>query len=143
MSASNPKDCQVDPTSFGGLSWETNRIVKPSADFRGRSGLCFYFCDGHFLDWPDLSTFFYDDLFRAGFVSTYGASNIRDDFAESTAYFVTSLVRGATYMIQMPDGRRYNVMEEIRSTKTNAKIEFIRDLVSKPDIVLGGTIDYL
>lgn len=79
------RECQVSvaPESWGAFSWQRHRQVLPHKNFPGRDKLCFYDCQSYMSSAEMLE--FYDGLRQSDFISSYGASNMMDDFAEAWA----------------------------------------------------------
>ena len=132
------KDCEMDTIGFGHFSWKTTFQILPEVDFLERIGLCFYQCNGKFLDWSKSSTV-YEDLFQHGFISLYSSTNSADDFAESVAYYNLSQIKNGQYRIITPEGKSYFPLDEYRKGALLKKFEFIGKFFERKDIVYGGS----
>ncbi len=70
--------------NWGSMVWKNFFTVKTEYDFLNRDRLCFYMCKTRMNPETDLLSF-YQGLGQSVFVSTYAASNVMDDWAESWA----------------------------------------------------------
>jgi hypothetical protein len=91
--------CTVVPNTWGALSWSHAQKALPEQDYFLRDKTCFYSCNGTFLSPADTVTIF-NGLMTSNFVSTYAASNMSDDWAESFAYYILSAAHPFNWQVE-------------------------------------------
>ncbi len=128
------EECKMDQESWAGFSWMTNKNAWAHSDFTLRPELCFYWCNGKFIGLEKLPET-YLGLAQTDFISTYAATNPWDDFADSLAYFVMSLNFPFSYVIQIPNGSNYNIIEKLHSHKFTKKYDYLKNFVERNDLI--------
>lgn len=122
--------CSAAPGSWSELGWSDFRgHTRPGNDFALRKELCFYWCNGQFID-PARASELYTGLFMTNFPSIYGASNPYDDFAETLAYYSIDRHLQATYAILTPDGGAYDAISHLRSPRMADKVLFLEKFLN-------------
>ncbi len=126
--------CDVDGSSWSGLSWTTNLTPKAEFDFSLRSKLCFYGCTAeNKLSVTDVPLV-YESLSKTNFISTYAATNPYDDFAESLAYYVIDQKLNSSYVLDTKQNQTYDSMIKLKDPIFKSKYEYIENFLNKPDI---------
>ena len=77
----------------------------------------------------------YRGLAKSDFISTYAASNPRDDLADSLAYYLMDKNLGTTYQLSSGQGESYDIMMKLRSPLFRAKYQYLVDFLSRPAII--------
>lgn len=131
--ASRGRECEMHPESWGALSWVTPHTPKPENEFPHRTGLCFYWCDGHPLRREVIPTL-YSGLDRTSFLSAYATTQPWDDFAESLAFHLTSESLGSTYVVDTAQGPLYDLMAKLGSPVFATKRAYLRAFLERSDI---------
>ena len=109
--------------TWGELAWSSFRQVKPEFDFYNRSLLCFYSCKSHMSPETDVLPF-YQGLGHSVFVSTYAASSVMEDWAESwAAYWM--LERGENFEIDASQNYRFKASDIFNSIGFGERKRFI------------------
>lgn len=126
--------CGFKEGTWGDLTWLRTSEVKEEFDFKNRSGLCFYSCDNQFISF-DVIESLYDDLYKSTFISTYAATNSWDDFAEGLSYYLMDKYLATSYYIQLKNGKKYDMMKKLKSPQYAEKYEYIKNFVSRDDIL--------
>lgn len=120
--------CVATPGSWSDLGWTSRRDeTKAGNDFSLRKSLCFYWCNGTFID-PSRAGELYQGLFATNFIGIYAASNPSDDWAETLAYYTLYHELGATYEITLGDGTRFDAMAHLNSALMAPKIAYLEKL---------------
>lgn len=113
--------------SWSELSWEYYDQPTPENDFPLRSSLCFYQCNGNFIQLAK-AVDLYNGLFSTNFISIYAASNEMDDWAETLAYYTMNHELNGSYNISLADGTKFDVMNHMNSPLMSKKIAFLEKL---------------
>ncbi|MDD4976370.1 MAG: hypothetical protein PHY93_18575 [Bacteriovorax sp.] len=127
-------ECKMAEGSWGAISWETDRKPKPINEFQNRSGLCFYVCEGKTLNKADVPGL-YESLLKTDFVSTYSATQIWDDFAESLAYFTIDQKLASRYMLNTKQGKYYDSISKLSSPIFATKSQYLKNFLERTDIL--------
>jgi hypothetical protein len=127
--------CTSAPGSWAEQSWKDARNHPLDVnEFPLRTELCFYTCNGKFIDLGRAQEL-YHDLFATNFISIYAAQNPMEDFADTFAYYTVRNELQATYWVTLQDGQVFDSMEHLYSGAMKGKADFIRNF-------LAGTIRY-
>lgn len=119
--------------SWGAIGWSDTSLPKPDSRFSYRKNLCFYFCDGEAMTKeavPEL----YRGLARSSFISTYGATNAFDEFADTLAYYLLD-ENGYSYELHTGQGEAYDIMAKLNSQRMAAKRQYIVDFLARSNII--------
>lgn len=127
-------ECVMKEGSFGAISWETDRKPKSENEFLNRNGLCFYACEGKTLSKDDVPLL-YKSILNTDFISTYGAVQPWDDFAESLAYFTIDQKLQAKYILDTRQGQYYDSILKLKSPIFEKKLKYIQEFLNRPDIL--------
>ena len=121
--------CPFKKESWGALSFESNNMVKATADFPKRSKLCFYWCHGKYLPRTAIPAL-YDALEKSSFISTYASTNASEEFADSFAYFIMHEHLHSAFSFLLPNAPHYDVMAKLESPVFAIKLHYLKSLVS-------------
>ena len=127
-------ECAMAESSFGAISWETDRMPKDENEFLNRNNLCFYSCNGKTLKKNDVPLI-YESLLNTDFISTYGATQPWDDFAESLAYFTIDEKLKVKYVLDTKQGQYYDSILKLKSPIFEMKLKYIQEFFNRPDIL--------
>jgi hypothetical protein len=129
--------CVAARGSWSELGW-ANIFGQPKAgnDFPLRKALCFYGCNGNFID-PSRAGELYRGLFATNFISVYAASNPYEDWAEAFAFFTFQHELGATYALTLADGGRFDFIGHLQSAVMADKVNFVAHFL-QGEIVYPG-----
>jgi len=125
------KNCKLK-SGWPEFSWKNSSIVKEKYDFNFRHRLCFYRCSEK-LNIGAVNAI-YPGLSNTNFISTYGATNPWDDFAEALAYWVADKYLNAQSHILLKNGYKFDIMSHLHSNLLKEKVDFIEDLMNSPDL---------
>lgn len=128
-------ECEMDPDSWGGISWITDKRPKPQNDFLNRSFLCFYWCNGNPIDPEKVPQIYADLYYDTDFISIYATTQPWDDFADSFAYFLMSQNLNSTYKINAHPGESYDVIAKLNSPLWKKKYEYLEEFLKRTDII--------
>ena len=130
----SPANPAFSPGTWGSLSWTNLATPRESNKIPYRRGLCFYECDGEYMT-KAAAPEVYRGLAKSDFISTYAASNPRDDLADSLAYYLMDKNLGTTYQLSSGQGESYDIMMKLRSPLFRAKYQYLVDFLSRPAII--------
>ena len=119
--------------SWGAIGWSDTFFPKPESRFSYRLNLCFYFCNGEAMTKeavPEL----YRGLAHSNFISTYGATNAFDEFADTLAYYLLDK-NGYSYELHTGQGESYDIMAKLNSQRMAGKHQYIKDFLARSDII--------
>lgn len=128
------RECQMDPKSWGGISWISDSRAKPENEFTHRKELCFYWCEGKFINRSAIGEL-YSQLFATDFISIYATTQPWDDFADSLAYFLMDQHLATNYVIHSSKGQQLDIIEKVRSNRWAKKHQYIENLINRTDLV--------
>ncbi len=126
--------CDFEDKTWGSISWRDSIQVKPEYDFFERSSLCFYNCNGNFVNRSSVSKI-YQGLFDSIFVSTYATTNPWDDFADALAYYAIDKYLDGKVVLNTGEGQSYELTSKLKAPIFQEKYKFIDDFLSRNDIV--------
>lgn len=127
--------CTPKPGSWTALSWQQAQTPLPANDYPLRKETCFYFCNGKFLAPADSTTIF-NGLVGSNFVSTYAASNIGDDWAESFAYFMMIQAQGFQLSVET-HGNFFDLTGHFASDLLASKRTYTESFLRSPFLYPG------
>lgn len=128
------EDCQLKAGTWGSISWETYKTAKPENEFLYRKGLCFYTCEGKFLDPSTVEPIYEALVHRSDFVSLYATTQPWDDFADSLAYVMIHQNLKASYVIHSNQGTSYDIIKKVSSPLFAKKLHFINQLLKDSNL---------
>jgi hypothetical protein len=109
------------------------RAAVPNDDgrFAHREELCFYGCrPAHGK--PELMAPLYASHYDSNFITTYAATNVWDDFAETVAFYSGTRYTDSHYDLVLPDGTTYDLADKYKnSTHFRAKREWVERFFQK------------
>jgi len=129
-----PPECKMHEDGWGGISWITAQKPKLVNEFPLRTSLCFYRCNGEFLNKSSVSEL-YRDLERTDFISNYAATGPWDDFADSVAYYMIHKSLGGNYRLDTRQGQSYDAMSKLRSPLFTRKLQYLDAFFSRTDLL--------
>jgi len=127
--------CTPAPDSWSALSWAGIFQPLPANDYPLRKETCFYFCNGKFLS-PNDSAVIFNGLMGSNFVSTYAASNMGDDWAESFAYYIVTKARGVQLQVET-QGIAFDLTGHFHSSYMTTKRTYIENFLQGPFLYPG------
>jgi hypothetical protein len=118
------ENCPIKPGTFGAISFEKNQIPLPQFEFPLRKALCFYFCEGKFID-VNLQDELYAQLGRTNFATAYTTRYEQEDFADTFALHSMRKDWKMNYVIRTVSGAIFDPMARLESEDLRAKREYI------------------
>lgn len=76
----------------------------------------------------------YEGLSKSDFISTYATTQPWDDFADSLAYYLLFYRLGSDYVLVMPEGESFDVMEKLQQSIFKQKHEYLENFLKRTDI---------
>lgn len=127
--------CTPMAGSWTVLSWQGPGSPTPANDYPLRKETCFYFCNGHYL--PEAgSTAMFSGLLGSNFVSTYAASNMSDDWAETFAYYTMIQARGFQLYVET-HGNVFDLTGHFASDLLVSKRAYVTAFLQSPFLYPG------
>lgn len=111
------------------MSWKHSLSVLPEKNFPGRDKLCFYNCT-EYMDSAEMVQF-YRGLRSSDFISSYAASNMMDDFAESWAVKWMIENKDADLFLHANESVTVNSRHLYDSEKFREKRQYMNDFSKK------------
>jgi hypothetical protein len=127
--------CTVVPNTWGALSWSHAQKALPEQDYFLRDQTCFYSCNGKFLS-PLATTTIFNGLMSSNFVSTYAASNMSDDWAESFAYYILSSAQPFNWQVET-QGVTFDLTGHFHGDLLAGKRAYIQNFLNGPVLYPG------
>lgn len=124
-----------NPGSWADISWVNFGEAKPEFDFPLRDKICFYFCEGKFLDKKDAVTMF-TDLLKTNFLSPYASRYGEEDWAESLALYLYTVNNGLKLEVTV-SGQTFNLTEHFYSPLMKEKRDYIEGFLKSSYIYPG------
>lgn len=109
--------------TFGDISWINSGFAKSNSDFDGRNRLCFYYCETFMT--PQEMVNMYVGLSTSDFVTSYAASNPRDDFAETWAIRWMLEYKNAHLILKASENFSFSTYDIYNSEKFKPKRQFL------------------
>lgn len=116
-------DCVPLPNTYGALAWKDFFTPKEEYDFSFRGDVCFYFCNGKFIQKQNAPVLF-KSILNSGFQSPYTGVNMGEDFGDTFALFLAHKEFGLDYGV-MVDGNYINLSEHFYSDHLKLKREYL------------------
>lgn len=98
---------------YGALAWKDFFTPKEEYDFSLRSDVCFYFCNGRFIQKQNAVVLF-NSILNSGFQSPYSGVNMGEDFADTFALYLAHKELGLDYGV-IVNGNYMNLSEHLYS----------------------------
>lgn len=117
--------------TWGRIDWVNSVQIQPAKDFDLRSKLCYYDCDTLLNPEQDAVTL-YTGFSKSSFATTYGATNVADDFAEAWATHWVVNTKHSNVITRGSADISTSLEEIYHSERFKTKREFLEKFVKGP-----------
>lgn len=117
------------------LSWKTPAKPNSANDYPLRDRLCYYFCNGNYIDKSDSASIF-SGLMKTNFISTYASRHPSEDWAETFAHYIAANTLGLAFHVET-QGQKFDMTAHFHSPLLAKKREYVENFL-KSAIVYPG-----
>lgn len=126
---------RFNTTTWSRISWQNSSTPTANNDYPLRSRLCYYFCQGDYLDKKDAPKVF-SGMINTNFLSTYASRHPSEDWAETFAHYIAANTLGLVYHVEI-QGQKFDMTAHFHSDLLKEKREYTEKFMNGKIIYPG------